>query len=145
MTDSRNSTEVKTAALLSTLVPAEDGFPAAGELDIPGAFAKDVAADGNEALVEQLLKALPDDFADQSDANRENVLKSIEADQSAVFGSVLRHVYNAYYTNPTVREVLEKAEGYPARPPLYAGYEMDTFDPESLTVQRKRKPFWRKA
>lgn len=145
MTDSLKNTEAKTNALLSTLVPAEDGFPAAGELDIPAAFAKDVATDGNEALVEQLLKALPDDFADQSDAVRENILKSVEANQPAVFGGVLRHVYNAYYINPVVRDVLEKVEGYPARPPMYAGYEMDKFDPESLIVQRKRKPFWRKA
>lgn len=145
MADSITTTDAKTAALLSTLVPAEDGFPAAGDLDIPAAFAKDVAADGNEALVEQLLTALPDDFAAQSNENRETILKAAEADQPAVFGGVLRHVYNAYYVNPTVRDVLEKVEGYPARPPLYAGYEMEKFDPESLTVQRKRKPFWRKA
>ena len=135
----------KTAALLRTLVPEEDGFPSAGDLDIPTRFAEDVAADANESLVLQLVNALPNNFATQSDADRESILRAVEVNQPAVFGGVLRHVYNAYYTNPTVRDILEKVDGYPARPPLYAGYEMEKFDPETLAVQRNRKPFWRKS
>jgi hypothetical protein len=136
---------LKLTAVLNTLIPAEDGFPPAGEAAIQATFAKDVAADGNEVLVVQLLNALPDDFASRSSSDREHILKSVEAEQGAMFGAVLRHVYNAYWSNQTVREQLEKVEGYPARPPLYAGYEMDPFDPETLAVQRKREPFWRKA
>jgi len=140
-----SDSNIKIRALLSTLVPAEEGFPSAGELDIHAAFTTDVETDGNEGLVEQLLSALPEDFARRSDSDREAVLKALEREQPATFAGVLRHIYNVYYTNEVVREVLEKVDGYPARPPLYAGYEMEKFDIESLVVQRKRKPFWRKV
>ena len=132
-------------AVLETLVPAEDGFPAADEPQIQVAFKKDIAADGNENLLDRLLKALPEDFATRSGLERENALKVIEANDQATFGAVLRHVYNAYWSNQTVREVLERVDGYPARPPHYAGYEMKPFDQDSLAVQRKRMPFWREA
>lgn len=132
-------------AVLNALIPADQGFPAAGSEDIQVAFAKDVAADGNQDLVFRLLRALPEDFMSRSPADREEALRGVEADQPAVFGAVLRHVYNAYWSNPAVREVLEQVEGYPARPPLYEGYELEKFDPDVLAVQRERAPFWRKT
>ena len=138
-------TSSKLTAVLETLVPAEDDFPAASEADIQVQFAKDIAADGNEKLLDQMIDALPIDFETRSGPERENALRGVEASIPETFGAVLRHVYNAYWSNQTVREVLEAVEGYPARPPHYAGYDLEPFDPETLAVQRKRAPFWREA
>jgi hypothetical protein len=132
-------------AVLETLIPANAPFPSAADGDLPARVLEDIAAEAAEGRVQILLAALPTDFVVQSTGAREALLAETETKFPAEFATVLRHVYNAYYSAPLVRDVLEDVDGYPARPPNYAGYELDPFNDASLAAQRQRAPFWRKV
>lgn len=133
------------SGVLSTLVPGGDGFPSAGSPDICQAMMADTAVDNETELVTTTLSKLPADFETQDEAKRVSELERLQESEPRGFTALLRHTYHTYYTAPEVRDVLEAMDGYPARPPHYAGYELDAFDVESLAVQKKRKPFWRSA
>lgn len=132
-------------AVLDTVIPAELGFPSAGTDDIAKAFLKDVEEDGSQGLLENVLAGLPEGFPSLPVQDREDLLRQQEKEYPTGFSAIVRHVFNAYYTDIAVREILEQADGYPARPPHYAGYELEPFDPDSLSMQREREPFWRKV
>ncbi|NKB37522.1 MAG: hypothetical protein GKR93_10185 [Gammaproteobacteria bacterium] len=131
--------------ILSLLVPAEDGWPAAGEAEIFEAFLQDVSADKNQNSIGELIQALPADFEKAATRLQIDYLETLESNHTSAFASLLRHTYNAYYSNSKVLKVLEAKSGYPARPPLFQGYEMEPFDPGSLKTQQQRAPFWRKT
>lgn len=133
------------SGVLSTLVPGGDGFPSAGSPNICEAMMADAAVDNEIELVTTTLSKLLADFERQNEAKRVTALERLQASEPRGFAALLRHTYHAYYTAPEVRDVLEALDGYPARPPHYAGYELEAFDVESLAVQKKRKPFWRSA
>ncbi len=132
-------------AALETLIPENTPFPSAAAGDLPDRVLEDVVTEAGEEVLQIFLTALPEGLAAQDTEAREVSLNSMQSKFPAEFAAVLRHVYNAYYAAPQVREVLEGVDGYPARPPNYAGYELDPFDDGSLAIQRQRAPFWRKA
>jgi hypothetical protein len=131
--------------ILALLVPAEDGWPAAGESEILESFLQDVAADKNQKSISDLIQTLPAEFEVAASQLQIDYLETLESNHTSAFASLLRHTYNAYYSNSKVLKVLEAKSGYPARPPLFQGYEMKPFDPGSLKTQQQRAPFWRKT
>lgn len=120
---------MSTAALLSTLLPGDAHWPAAGTLNL--------ALD--TALLSPIFAALPDNFA----AGDEAALAAVERAQPAAFAALVHALYVAYYTHPSVRAVLAERSGYEARPPQPLGHELAPFDPVLLEPQRARPPFWR--
>ena len=133
-------------AVLDMLFPGtEDGWPAAGTLDLAEAVLADATAVGAEARLMRFLSALPADFLALDRESKLAVLEELETSDPDAFGAALHHGSCLYYTDQRVLDVVEQKTGYPARPPLYEGYEMTSFDDASLDQQRKRDPFWRKA
>ena len=97
-------------ALLATLIPGDTDWPS-------GATGATAVADDLAGAAAPILAALPDGFM----PGDEDALRAIEAAQPAIFERVVTALYIAYYTDPTVRRVLETRTGYEARPPQPLG------------------------
>ncbi len=133
------------AALLDAIIPSEDQLPSAGMPELVEAFLADVAEDESEGVVVRVLTQLPIDFPELDREVREDLARKVQDSNPRDFDIVLRHTYNAYYASTTVRDALEQTTGYPARPPNTAGYELASFDENTLVTQRARAPFWRRV
>lgn len=133
-------TEDPLAAILDTLLPGSpEGWPSAGNL--AGKLRDDLDA----ATIATISAALPADFPAHDADTREAALRAIEATHPQEFDRLVNAAYLAYYTDPGVRQVIERLTGYEARPPQPLGYELEPFDERLLENQKKRAPFWRKA
>jgi len=66
------------------------------------------------------------------------LLKNYESAQSQSFGVLKNFVYESYYTNPQVWELI----GYEPYPTLSAGPKMDPFDPALLERVKDLPPFY---
>ncbi|MGI9658765.1 MAG: hypothetical protein ACR2OD_07645 [Gaiellaceae bacterium] len=132
------------AALLETLLPGNDDWPGASELDLAAAVTQRAGmAEGHAQAIERLLAALPPDFAGSTVEAREDVLRLHEGTDD--FGAALLVAYDAYYVQAPVLGLLEERCGYVTRPPQPEGFELNAFDESRLAQIRKREPFWRKA
>ena len=98
--------------------------------------------DGAEALT-FVLNALPKGFSDLSPEAREDVLRGIEAEMPQRFEVVVTAAYNAYYTDPVVRDVIELLTVYENRPPQPQCYSLEPFDESLLDAVKARGPIWR--
>jgi len=132
-------------ALLDTLLPGDGAdWPAAGAHGV-AARMDDLAAGapgGSEALA-AVLEALPADFESRPPEDRETLLRRIDADDPDRFARVVTAAYNAYYTDPAVRDVIERLTGYENRPPQPLGYDLPPFDESLLDAVKARGPIWR--
>jgi hypothetical protein len=133
------------SVVLNHLIPAEDGWSGAGEEDMIEAMLADSKIDNETHLIDEILMNLPTGFEQNSAKQQIAEIESIEAEFPQAFASLLRHTYNVYYSNTEVLKVLQEKSGYPARPPLFQGYQLEPFNPESLNTQKQRTPFWRKV
>lgn len=132
-------------ALLDTLLPGDGGdWPAAGAhgLAVHAARLADDMLGGAEAMA-GVLGALPKGFVDLPQLRREEFLHEIEAQDAARFDAVITAAYNAYYTDPAIRDIIERLTGYPNRPPQPEGYVLDPFDESLLDAVKARGPIWR--
>ena len=126
-------------AWLDVLLPGGDGFPSASAAG---------AADwlSNEPRVERgvavLLEKLPDGFEDLGADGQVEALAEIGARAPACFNAAVVAAYSAYYTRPSVLQVIEDACGYKAGPPQPGGYELPPFDDGILEIPRSREPSW---
>jgi len=118
------------AALLATLLPGDAAFPSGASV---------AAALADDPALAVVLGALPDGFT----AGDEAALRLVEAAHPAAFERAVAAVYIAYYTDPAVRDAVERVTGYPNRPPQPLGYELPPFDERLLDQQKQRAPFWR--
>ncbi len=123
------------ADILRTLLPGDADWPDAGFL--ADAVAGDLADVPDVLTIVQA--ALPADFT----AGDEVALQAVEAAHPAAFERLTTAAYIAYYTDPGVRQVVERLTGYAARPPQPLGYDLPPFDEALLEVQKRRAPFWR--
>ena len=132
-------------ALLDTLLPGDGAdWPAAGAhgLAVHAATLADDMLGGAEAMAGG-LDALPQGFADLPQLRREEFLHEIEAQDARRFDAVITAAYNAYYTDPAIRDIIERLTGYPNRPPQPEGYVLDQFDESLLDAVKARGPIWR--
>lgn len=134
-------------ALLDTLLPGDGSdWPAAGQHGLADRT-RDLAPlfpGGKEAL-ETILAALPEGFADNPQEARESLLKAIEAAEPEAFEKAVAAAYNAYYTDPGIRDVIERLTGYENRPPQPKGYDLPPFDESLLDQVKARGPTWRRV
>lgn len=133
--------------LLDTLLPGDGSdWPAAGQHGLAGRT-RDLATlfpGGAEAL-QTILAALPKDFAENTQNLRENQLRAIEDTQPEAFEKTVTAAYNAYYTNPGIRGVIERLTGYENRPPQPKGYDLPPFDESLLDQVKAHGPIWREV
>jgi hypothetical protein len=126
-------------ALLSTLIPGDGGFPAAGALDLP--------LDGHPrfgAPLAAVLAALPEGFAGLASEAREHALAAVEAADPAAFSALQVGLYSLYYTHPEVTAVIARETGYAARPPQPEGHALAPFTPDLVAVPAARAPHFRR-
>ncbi len=126
-------------AWLDVLLPGGDGFPSAS-----AAGAADWLSNESrfERAVADLLANLPDGFEDLAADRQGEVLTQIEARAPACFNAAIVAAYSAYYTRPSVLQVIEDTCGYKAGPPQPGGYELPPFDDRILEIPRSREPSW---
>jgi hypothetical protein len=139
------------AAALDRLVPPSGDRPGAGQLGVAEPIELALAASAAlrrlflVGLVEIDLAAGAGGFRALDGQAQDEVLRRIEADHPAFFAALLSHAYRGYYAHPTVLRALERATGYPARPPQPLGNTIEPWDEGMLARQRERRPFWRKT
>ncbi|EPX85462.1 hypothetical protein [Salipiger mucosus] len=140
-------TDPRLTALIDTLLPGDGGdWPSAGALGLGPRMAEMAAlAPGGSEALEGVLAGLPEGFAEAAPEEREAALTALEEADPARFGKVVTAGYNAYYTTPAVRDVIERLTGYENRPPQPKGYELPPFDERLLETVRARGPIWRAA
>ncbi|HEX5418203.1 MAG TPA: gluconate 2-dehydrogenase subunit 3 family protein [Chloroflexota bacterium] len=152
MSNNRILTDTQHALLVATLnrlIPAEGDAPAAGSVGAAEAIEDEAAGspsgrrglvDGVNAIDLAAWRMLDRDFVDLDAAAQDDVLRAVEADQSAFFGFLVGRTYRAYYTNPAVLAAL----GIASRPPQPLGYTLPPFDPSLLARVRERGPIYRR-
>lgn len=144
--DSASWSETWLTALLNCLIPGDtDNWPAAGDHGIgPQVLAfLQQQTDGMKSI-EKVFKECGADFSDVNRSLQVERLSNVETSHSESFEIILTATYNMYYTDPEIRQIIERLTGYEARPPQPLGYEMEPFDENLLDTVRQRKPFWRK-
>jgi hypothetical protein len=130
--------------VLNRLVPAEGGFPAAGDLGI-GAYLEEEAAAAAESrglFVEGLRRIAiagervrPAGFGSLTGDEQDSVLRRVEGEETAFFEVLVRQTYSGYYSHPSVLGLLGVD-----RPPQPHGYRVDPF-PRGLVERVGRSGF----
>jgi hypothetical protein len=139
------------AAALDRLVPPNGDLPGAGGLGVAEPIERTLAGSATlrrlflEGLVEVDLAAGAAGFRSLDGRAQDEVLRRVEAGHGAFFAALLNHAYRGYYTHPRVLQSLERATGYPARPPQPLGQAIEPWDEGLLEKQRRRAPFWRRT
>jgi hypothetical protein len=129
--------------VLNRLVPAGNGFPAAGDLGIVEYL--DAVVGASVRLKRRFTEGLARieiagqeegqaGFANLSDDKKDEVLRQVESGLPEFFASLVQQTYNGYYTNAAVLEVL----GPEVRPPQPLGHEVEPGDLGLLENVRKR-------
>ena len=125
-------------AVLDRFIPAEGAMPGAGQNGtsdyIDGVVGKSARlarlfGDGLRG-VELAASKRGGNFADLDGEVQDEVLRGVEADESAFFEALLGMAYNGYYSNPEVVAAL----GLDARPPQPLGHEVEFGDFGSLNA-----------
>ncbi len=136
------------AAAAAVLLPGDDTWPAAGDLHL-GAVMADIAGrhELSRTLLETFADAAPAALTDPAtdDATRTAALVALEGTDPLVFGALRAVAYEAYYTHPSVQEVLALRCGLrpgPAQPQGYPQvFSVDTIP--DLRGVRARGLQWR--
>ena len=131
---SGNATRVSAArqrlvgAVLDTLIPSGNGLPPAADIALDFIL--------NEAILSHLA-----DFTNLDATQREAALQQAQQHEPKALADLLRLTYAAYYTDPSVLDIL----GWERRPPQPLGHTLAPFDPSLLEGPRRRGKVWRDA
>ncbi|MFT4726454.1 MAG: hypothetical protein ACI9UN_000949 [Granulosicoccus sp.] len=131
--------------IVDCLLPGDEKhWPSAASVDLAdrvGEFIRQ--SDDGEQVLSSVFKLTQPAFSTLSRALQIECLQALESNESKLFDRLLIATYNMYYTDPTVRQVIERVTGYEARPPQPKGYPLEPFDETLLNKVRQRNPFWR--
>jgi hypothetical protein len=136
------------AAVIEEIIPAGEGMPSASEAGVLHYF-RQLAGQLPE-LPEALREALDavegssqerfgGAFLDLSTPQRIDALERLEEEDPGVFGGLSVFVYEAYYVQPAVWELL----GYEPYPTGEAGPSMEPFDEAALDRVRSAPALYR--
>jgi hypothetical protein len=132
MSDTEERTRATVLAFAGTLIPGDDGFPAASGLDMAALLERRLAETAKGGGLRGLLIALGaahPPFAEASaDERRERVAK-FEAEQPDRFAEALKAVYLTYYEQPQVVAAIRALGFVYNDAPLPQGYPPEPFDP----------------
>jgi hypothetical protein len=137
------------AVVLDTLVPAGDGFPAAGAVAVDHVLATAAGSPDFARLLADGLCAVEaasraDDgvsLGARSVDDRETLLRRVEQSHPEFFEALVRVTYDGYYSHPTVLARL----GLDARPLHPRGHRVEAVDLPDLARIRARGPLYRRA
>jgi hypothetical protein len=130
--------------VLNRLVPADRGFPAAGDLGIDSYLehvasatpaARRLFVEGLRHIAMAGERYQSDGFAALTGDQQDSVLQRLEREQSGFFEILVRQTYSGYYSHTTVLRLLG-VDG----PPQPRGYHVDPFEP-GLTGKVRRSAF----
>ena len=133
-------------AVFNRLVPSQDSFPGAGDLD--GAQFVEQAAGKNIVLRRAIGEGLAqieiaasqrgnDGFAALAPGAQDETLRQVEQERPDFFRELVRQCYNSYYTNPEVFDLI----GYSMPDPQ--DYQPLPFDESLLDPVKQRGQMWR--
>jgi hypothetical protein len=131
--------------VLNRLIPAEAGFPAAGDLGIADHL--EAIAATAPAARRGLLEALGEieraggrggGFAALPGEAQDAALRDVEGRHRELFEALVLHTYSGYYSHPEVVRLLGVTE-----PPQPRGYLLEPFDPALTAAVGKRPPLYR--
>lgn len=128
------------SALLDILLPGTHGFPPASAT---GTAARMMTQASQAPLLNEILVATGDDFADLNRSQQIGVVSALEERLDRQFQALLMVVYSEYYTDPAVLKVIAAETGY-RHPPQPFGYEMPAFDDSILQTVKNAPSSWRR-
>ena len=136
------------AEVMNRIIPAEDGLPGAGDLDL---IPKIDATVGNSPILKKLFleglaqieitsrKSEDKEFKDLSQNEKDKLLRDVEQERPDFFQALVQQTYRHYYTNPTIFPLI----GYEGYPPQPKGHPMKPFDESLLDNVKKRGPLYK--
>ncbi len=143
-------------AALNRIIPAQDKFPGAGDIDgaawVEQAVIARAAADKAAGRTPDLRRLFTEGlaqleiaaaqraaaaFAQLSPEHQDDALRQVESDHPDFFNALVRQCYNSYYTNPDIFDRI----GYTIPSP--PDYQPLPFDERLLEPQRRRGQMWR--
>ncbi len=137
-------------SVLNRIIPAVDGFPAAGDLGIAehldrvvgrSAELKRLFAEGM-AQIRIASGALgSNEFTDLPDSQKDEVLREVETGCRSFFEALVKQTYNGYYSYPRIMKLL----GPTVRPPLPHGHDVAPGNLAALEPVKERGPIYREA
>jgi hypothetical protein len=142
------------AAWAERLIPASGSWPGADEVDAH--MYADNCASRSRLLRSMLLRAVDTAerealaahrraFAECSASEREQVLRGLaDGADGVLFDLVLELVFEGYYRDPRVLEVVEERTGFRVMAPV-EGVELEPFDESLLERVRNLPPMLREA
>ena len=138
------------ARVLNRLLPAGEGFPAAGDLGV-GAYVEDAVGrdpaqrrlflEGLGAVAATCHARHGKAFEDAAERDQDDVLREIQAVRPDFFDGLLVHAYSGYYSTPEIVRLL----GLEVWPPQPRGHHLAPFDPTLLQLVKHRPPLYRPA
>ena len=137
-------------AVLNRLVPPGGGFPGAGDLELLHHL--DRAASASTAIRRMFVEGMRQiaveserrharSLEDLTPALQDAVLRQVEGEHRAFFESLVSQTYQAYYSHPTIVQLL----GLEARPPQPLGHALPPFDPTLTRPVSTRGALYRQA
>ena len=117
--------------LVDMLLPGDERFPAASDAGTHGVVADRLVAQMGEAALDNLaktIKACGGPLAPLSTAERQDVVRRLEADHPEQFETLRMIAYLAYYESPAVVRAVRSLGHVYNDAPQPAGYAMAPFD-----------------
>ncbi len=135
--------------VLDTLVPADAGFPGGGAVAADHVLAVAAASAEVDSLLAEGLQAVEQatratgaaGLASLSVDDREAVLRRVEESHAVFFEALVGHVYDGYYSHPTVIARL----GLDPSPLHPRGHRVETVDAPDLSRVSARGSLYRPA
>lgn len=143
-------------AALNRIIPAQDKFPGAGDIDgaawVEQAVIERAAADQAAGRTPDLRRLFTEGlaqleiaaaqlgaaaFIQLSPEHQDDALRQVESEHPDFFNALVRQCYNSYYTNPDIFDRI----GYAIPSPQ--DYQPLPFDERLLDPQRRRGQLWR--
>ncbi len=137
-------------AVLNRIIPAADGFPAAGDLGVAEHVDRVVGSSVElkrlfaEGLARIRIKGdatSPNGFTGMPDTRKDEVLREVEVEHRRFFEALVKQTYNGYYSNPRIMRLLGPA----IRPPLPHGHDVEPGNLAALEQVMARGPVYREV
>jgi hypothetical protein len=132
-------------SILDRLIPAIDDLPSAGQMSLSEEI---VRLAGQQARFNTLFSTAMNSFLAQHPSfdslapeQKDDAIRTFEAENADLFEVILNISYIVYYKNPRVH----KRIGWGGKSPQPDGNEMEPWDESVLKNMRKREPFWRRT